>query len=363
MKQTFFLRLARTSLVFTIGMLLFGACQPKKDNQPRITGSVYVANEGAFGNSNSSVSVFNPQTKGLTAQANVSNLGGSLNSILLDRDRLFLTIQTSGNTNDKIEVLDANNYTSIASIRSTGNNRMIIPRNCAVVANKLYVSNWGAFDPSFNNPNSFVLVVDLSTNAIINSISVPNGAEGLLAVGSNLYVAQSQASTLSVINTGTDAVTGTIQVPLGPKQMVLDRNNKIWVICNGTFSSPRSNLVRINPSTNAIEATYTLANPPANGIGINPARNLVYFTVRRPSTNTHDVFALDINTPEGNTTQNALASRDRVYGFNIDPKDGSIYLGIAPNFSSNGSVVRLLPDGTEGDSFTAGIGPKGFVFK
>ncbi len=369
MFQKFYLKnIHRLVLITLLAGSVLSACK-KADEKPLVTGNVIVANEGAFGKDNASVVFFDPSLK--IASGNVfgtSNagvtLGGSLNSIYSSGGRAFLAVQTSSAANDKIEVADITTMKSIASVKGEGANKMIIPRNCVAVGNQLYVTNWGAYDASFNNPNSYILVVDLTTYNITAKISVPNGADALLYIGNELYVAQSQGTGISVINTASNTVSTTIAVPLGPKQMLLDKDGKIWVVCNGNFSAPAKKIVRINPVSKAIEQTLDMVanNQSLSGsIAMNPSKDKIYLRTSEafPSKKSF-MYTLDL---ASNVFSGVFIEKESIYSFGVDPLDGTIYLGIAPNFSNNGTVVRFKPDGTEQDNFTAGIAPRAFLFR
>ena len=51
------------------------------------------------------------------------------------------------------------------------------------------------------------------------------------------------------------------------------------------------------------------------------------------------------------------------YGFAVNPFNGNLLGGVAPNFSSSGSVEVLDEDGNLLDTYTVGIAPNGFAFK
>jgi hypothetical protein len=50
------------------------------------------------------------------------------------------------------------------------------------------------------------------------------------------------------------------------------------------------------------------------------------------------------------------------YGFGIEPEEGTIYGLACPSFTTNGFLVRYLPDGSLIDSTEVGIGPNRIVF-
>lgn len=363
----FNLRLLTMSLV---ALSFLASCDPSDDPDPIVTGNVIVANEGTFGQNNASINFFNPielaNSGGVYETANGVKAGGIINSIYLNQNQAFLCVQKSNSVEDQVQIINAETGVLETTIQTTSTDTLFIPRNVVVANNKLYITNWGAFDASFLNPDSYVLIVDLSTNQITKKIDIPNGVDYLAAVGNEVFVAQSQGTNISVIDATTDEVSTNIEVPLGPKEMVLDNNGNIWAMCTGTFLSPISSgsLVRINPSSKAVEATvnFEVANQSASGrLAINHTKDKLYFvTAESFPSNLASIFSLDIDGSSPNSA--AIISREGIYGLGVDPTDGTIYIGIAPDFVSNGTVVRYDEAGTELGSFAAGIAPKSFVF-
>lgn len=360
-------RLLALSLV-TLSFL--ASCDPSDDPDPIVTGNVIVANEGTFGQNNASINFFNPielaNSGGVYETANGVKPGGIINSIFLNQKQAFLCIQKSNSVEDQVQIINAETGVLEATIQTTNEFELFIPRNVTVANNKLYITNWGAFDASFLNPNSYVLVVDLSTNQITKKIDIPDGVDYLLAIGNEVFVAQSQGTNISVIDATTDEITTNIEVPLGPKEMVLDNNGNIWAMCTGTFLAPiqSGSLISINPSSKTIAANinFEVSNQSASGrLAINHTKDKLYFiTAESFPSNLASIFSLDID--DTTPSSSAFIAREGIYGLGVDPADGTVYVGIAPDFVSNGTVIRYDETGTELGSFASGIAPKSFVF-
>jgi len=364
MKQfNIFPKLIAMFLIATVAF--FSACNPSDDPTPTVTGSVIISNEGSFTQGNGSISLFNPIdnifSNGAFEQANGFPIG-SMNSIFVENDRVFMLVQTSGAANDKVEIASVTDFKTQASIQGTGENKVTVPRYALVLNNKLYLTNWGNYDANFNSPNPFILVVDLSSNEIIKRIDLGGRPEFLLEVNNEIWIGQSQSNTIAILDPTTDALKSeSITVPNRPKQMQIDANGKVWVSCTG-----ENKLVRIDPTSRNVEVTIDVNvenQSLRDNLAINPAKNTLYIiTGESFPSNVRNVFSVPIDSEAG-TTINSFISQESIYGMGVDPNDGTVYLGITPDFSSNGTVIRYNPEGQQIDSYAAGIAPKIFVFR
>jgi YVTN family beta-propeller protein len=98
-------------------------------------------------------------------------------------------------------------------------------------AEKAYVTCWG------NAENPSVAVVDLNTRQVLKNIPTGKKPEAILLDNSYAYVANSDDKTITVINTQTDAVFTELEVKPNPVGMAVDRNARLWVLCNGDPAS------------------------------------------------------------------------------------------------------------------------------
>ena len=122
--------------------------------------------------------------------------------------------------------------------------------------------------------NGAVLAIDVATNSLGHgsTIGVGSGSEGVAVTpdGSKVYVADSAVGTVSVINTATNKVIGSINVGSDPQGVsVTSDGSKVYVANegNGTVSI-------IDTATNTVEtSTITVGKAPlAFGIFIPPPK-------------------------------------------------------------------------------------------
>lgn len=342
-------------LLFFLFSSLF-ACSPEKSEPfPTSAQGVIVVNEGAFGNTNSSLSFYDPANRSVTQDlfklTNKASLGGTVQSAYFGFKNCYVVVQTSS-AKDKIVITESSNMKFVAEIPE-----MIIPRYMVEAERKLFVSNWGNYDQNYNSPNSFVAIVDLITNKITKKISTGSRPEGMFLSGNTIYIANQAANTVTVLDAVSETIKATIEMPKSPSHFAMDKEFKLWVLCGG------GNLVRINPSNNQIERNINLSGKnPSGNLVLNVSKDSIFFRTTEvwPSKNT-GIWKIGIQS----TTDNAqrIIQKESMYGLGADPFNGTLYVGIASSFSANGTVVRFNSGGKELDNFAVGIAPNGFIFR
>jgi YVTN family beta-propeller protein len=358
-KKHLSIRLFLSSALATAA-LFFTACDPEKapaTPKGAYEKGVFIVNEGNFQKGNSAISFYNQDTKTVEPdifnKANARPLGDVAQSITEYNDRAYIVV----NNSNKVEVVDVNTFQSQGTIEG-----LALPRYFAVANNKGYVTEWVGF-----SGNGRVAVIDLNTNIVTKTIAVGKLPEHLLVVNNKIYVVNSSDNTLSVINTSTDALEATILVADSPNSLVLDADNKIWVLAGGKkaynadYSVNESNstvgsLVRLNPSTNTVELTLPFASRKESPgqLQINGAKNKLFYRYAGKT------YQLDYKATALPPT--AFINRS-FYGLGVDPATNIIYGADAGFFSANGKVIRFNPNGTALDSFQVAVGPTNFLFR
>jgi hypothetical protein len=86
---------------------------------------------------------------------------------------------------------------------------------------------------------------------------------------------------------------------------------------------------------------------------INPAKDQLYYSFGGAQ------YQLSITAPALPTTP---FIRRNFTGFEIDPRDNTVFGAVSPSYSSNGRFIRYQATGAPIDSFEVKVGPNGFVF-
>jgi DNA-binding beta-propeller fold protein YncE len=161
---------------------------------------------------------------------------------------------------------------------------------------------------------------------------------------------------LAVINPSDNTLVKQITLSAGPAGMIVDANNKLWVVCS---NSGAGKLFRINPTTLAIEQTINItAGSPRTSIAVSPDKQNVFYMVGK------SVYRLPI-TATVESTQSLFSATEvkTFYAFNVDPNNGDIWIGDALNYTSVGKTFVYSSSGVLKTSFETGINPTQFVFK
>lgn len=342
----------RTNFLATlfVSAALFVSCDDT-ENKPKgnFEKGVFVINEGNYGSGNGTVTFYNINDKSTTADIfglvnDERALGDVVQSMTITGDEAYIVV----NNDNKVEITNANTFEAIHTLTDVK-----LPRYFATANGKGYLTEWVSFAESGR-----VSVVDLKTHAIIKTIATDDGSENLIAVGTKIFVSNNFTNTISVINTSTDAVVNTIEVASSPGEFVLDAQNKLWVICGGDYTENNGALVQIDPSTEAVVKTIELTRNVPVKLATDKTKNFLYFYAGK------SVYKVSIAATTEPTE--ALLTEDNAssfYGMDVDSNNGVLYIGDPEGFISNGTVYRYNLDGSFIDSFEAGKGPNGFVFK
>nr|MBA3971173.1 hypothetical protein [Bacteroidota bacterium] len=165
-----------------------------------------------------------------------------------------------------------------------------------------------------------------------------------------------------VINSLTNTSITSINVGANPKNIKMDANGKLWVLCSGqwdptyTFLIKPGKLVRIDTATNLVDLSLPFASTfsQPSSLVINAAGNTLYYSYNSAVySHAHTSSALNAT---------ALINRN-FYGFGVDPVTNYFYGSDAVDFSSNGKVIRYNAAATVVDSFAVGVIPGNFYFK
>lgn len=342
----------KSALTFgMIALLAFTGCRKDKPespvDEPVTLGNgrgVYITNEGNFQWGNAKVSYYDiasgTATEDLYEPANGVSIGDVCQSMVLYNGKGYVVVNNSG----KVVVVDPNNFIATATI--TG---FTSPRYFLSVGNgKAYVTDFYA--------NS-ISVVDLVSNSITGHIPSSGATQELVFSNGKVYVTNEGRGEIHVIDPATDAVVDTIAVSRGANSIVEDANGKLWVACTGGGSTPPA-LVRIDPQTAQVEATFPYSNSANNPwrLNINGGGDTLYFL-------RGGIYRMAITDTAAPTSAFIPADGRNLYGLGVDPVDGTLYLSDAIDYVQRAVVYRYRPDGSLLNTFHAGSIPGSFCFR
>jgi len=344
------------------------------DPEPPAPGQAgfFVVNEGGFGNGNTSLSYYDRKTGTMTndvfAQKNGRPLGDQAQSMTIIGDKGYIVVQGS----NKIEVINVDDFSSVATIQGTTGNELNPRYILAVSATKAYVSDWGS-----DYMTGTIKILDLSTNKITGTIAnVGVGSNRMIRVGSNVFVTNSGGymtpdNQITVINSSQDVIADRFTVADNTNSLVVDKDANLWVAATGNViynddysineskSTPGS-LTKFDFINNVDKHTLQLTAPEIDNYGF------IDLVISKDGTQLYYIFEGAIYSMSTSATALPAApfkAAAAYYGLAIDPYDGSLIACKAPNFGAAGSIDIMDSNGNVKSTFTTGIGPNGCAFK
>ncbi len=348
-------------LALLAGATLLAGCDPSTPTPDSPTNAgVYVLSEGQFGAGDGAVSAFDRNTKSLVIDAfGAANSGSKLGDVIQDMGVVGTRGYICVNASNKVEVVSLPDFKSVATIKNIRQPRYFTFTS----ATRGYVTAWRG--PYTNYAPGKVLVLDLTNNTVIDSITVGRCPEQLTVLNNKLYVPNSYDNTVSVIDAATNKVTSTVTVGDGPRNVVADQAGNLWALCTGftvynpappydVISSTQGALVRFAPGATAGQLSLPFATGNPNDLRISPDKTLLYYSYNGAEYQLSTTAAALPPTP---------FIRRSFNGFAIDPRDNSIYGAVSTGYTSNGYFLHYPAGGGKViDSVTVKVGPNGFAF-
>jgi DNA-binding beta-propeller fold protein YncE len=338
------------------------SCKPDKPVNPNaynLGSGVFVLNEGNFQFSNASLSFYDPQAdtvaNDLFYKVNSAPLGDVAQSLAIADGKLYIVV----NNSNYIYKVDANSMVCDTT-KPFKLGDFYSPREMHVVApNKAYVSDLIGTGLWIVNPQ------DMSHSG---SIEMGKSTEKMVQVGNELYVSNwsnyyvpgMEKNSVQVVDINNDVKVAEIQVGKEPNCMAVDKNNHVWVLCEGaTWEADGENptLWEIDPMLKSATLRYgfegTAMILKANALG----DGLYLFIdneVRR-----FDIAASTLS----ETFRIAAPEGGMFYNMAVNPQNGELYVTDAKNYLMDGTVYRYSEDGVLLSSFEAGVIPSAMLFK
>ncbi len=307
---------------------------------------ILVINQGGFGTGDASVSFLSDDlsvTENNIYENTNNNLLGDLGQSIAFNDNLAYIILNGSN---KIEIVNRYTFVSVGSIDTGLEN----PRYMAFANGKAYVTNWG--DATDSN-DDYVAVVDLNSNTISSTIAVLEGPERIINVNGSLYITNKggygYGNTVTKIdsnNTVTTISTGDI-----PDEIVLDNDNNLWVLCEGSpnYSGNETDgsLIKINTNDDTISKTIDFGKNTFES-SILYENGSIYFY------NAGEIYKM--NEDEVSLPSNPIITQNLDYG-SMAIKNNMLY-GTLPNYTEGTSDIYIfdLDTNTLEDTFALGNG-------
>lgn len=352
----------RTHILLFLFVLVFTlSCEeeiPLKNFHERE--GVFILNEGNYTYGNSSLSFYNPETKQVLNQifrnTNGFPVGDVLQSMTIMDSTAFLVVNNSG----KILTMNTNTFKHQGTI--TG---LVSPREMLILSpSKAYVSDLYAGSITIVNPSS---------RKTTGNITLRKGSESLLQYNHYVFAGNwSKQNTIQRIDVSQDALIDSLTVVRQPNSMVLDIQEKLWVLSDGgpagyPGGKVRACLTKIDPSTFTIEKEYHFPdlNSAPSRLCLNSSKDTLYFLNGswEGSVSNSGVYRMAVNAA-GLPQEPWIPENGRLfYALGVDPKNGDVYVSDAIDYLQPGWVLRFNKQAVRMDSFKTDIIPSSFCFK
>lgn len=324
---------------------------------------MFIVNEGNFMYDNASLSYYLIDSmkvlNDVFSRINGIPLGDVAQSMAIRGNLAYIPVNNSG----KVYIIDVNTFEYTGKI--TG---LVSPRYIHFFSDtKAYVTDLYA---------KAITVVNPSSMEITGTINVDNQedrfyqhpTEQMVQSGKHIFVnCWSYDNKVLVIDTERDVVIDSIEVISQPNTMVIDKNNKIWVLSDGgtdgnPYSYERSGLTKIDAETFEIERIFRFGvddNP--RSLNINHSGDTIYFINK----DVWKVAVIDEEMPSEPFIQSKYGEyfTGGFYSLGIDPLTSEVYVADAVDNVQQGIVYRFSSGGEPIDTFRVGITPGDICFK
>lgn len=341
---------------------------------------VFVLNEGVYQFSNASLTFYNPErdtaVNNLFYKANGIPIGDVAQSLALADGQLYIVV----NSSNYIYKVDANTLKCDLDhpCQLTG---FYSPREMHIVApNKAYVSDLIGTGLWIINPQDL-------TNA--GAVEMGKTTEKIVQVGNELYVSNwsnyylpsMEKNTVQVVDINNDVKVAEITVGKEPNTMVVDKNNHVWVLCEGATwqaDGEKPTMWEIDPMLKTAQCRYTfddVVDPEtgevirfaASNMKVDPTGRYFYVIVSHVDedgdASDSEIHRFDVETQQFSESFCISSEGNTFYNMAVEPKTGEIYVSRIGSPVLNGTVYRYTADGLLLSSFEAGIFPSAMLFK
>lgn len=340
-------------ITFLALILAVASCTERNVEQPlgAYETGILILNEGAFGANDGEIYHLE-LTEGILKPnvfetVNNRPFAGLLEDIVIESERTYLVANTG-----KIEIVNSGDFKSRGAIVA----ELDQPRSLAINGSKLFISDYGPYDPNYNTPDSYIAVVNgLDGGIVSKKIKVSNKPKDLHSVGKFVLVAGSEEQKIHIIDAQSESLTQTTEV-LGDPNLFFKVGSQLWVFAPAT---QKAYFHRISTADFKILETVTADIPGATGKMTLGNEETIYFLTSTGWPDYKDTVA-KISLTNASQNQSNFITGSGFYGIGFDPTRREIYLANAKGFQGNGDMISYDESGKILKSREVGRAPSGF---
>jgi hypothetical protein len=358
------IKITRTIATLLVSTILLCSCEKDNNSQNESISTKnksIIINYGAYDKTVSEVDIYDENDKTIknnsySAANNGLDIGSNIQSVYIYNETMYCM----SNAGDKIDILDLNTLKTKANAIKDD---IVKPRYFAENNGKGYISCWADADWDVM-AESYIAVIDLSTNKLDKKIPLAGGPEGIIAKNNKLYVCMAFRKQLAIIDIATVTIKY-IELPAVSQHITFVDNNLIVSIVN-SYSKPANTdsigLAIINPESESLERIVNISGIGTDGyFTTDKDANTIYVLGNEayPGTNAY-VYKLDAKNLQ--SPSDAFISGENFSGISYNTKTDKLYVLKSPSLDDNGVLEIYNYDGTLYDSQITGIGPKSVIF-
>ncbi len=342
-------------LWFLMGALWLGTVGCRSDpppapapHHPYEGPGFFICNEGNFRWGNASLSFFSEDSmtifNGIFKQANRRPLGDVAQSMAIMGGKGYVVVNNSG----RIEVIDPLTARSEGTIGGLTSPRYLT----AAGDGRAYVSDLYA---------QAVSVVSLDSNRVIDTIGYPDWTEEWVPTAAGIVGCGVKSGTVFLLDPATDRIVQWRRLRKEVAGMVLDRDDFLWVLCNGGFEEVLPALYRVElPTLTPVDSFVFPDRKSRPGhLAITPGADTLFFTYQG------DLYRMPVAAASLPSTPYFSGGGRIIYHVVCHPRRPWLLLTDAIDYVQPGKLLILTRSPSHPaiiDSFTTGIIPGHITF-
>lgn len=317
---------------------------------------LFICNEGNFQYGNASMSYYDPslnlEQNEIFIRANGYKLGDMAQSVSVYKGEAWIV----ANNSNVVWAIDASTFKEKGRIENFTSPRYIHFVN----EDKAYVTQlW----------DNRIFIVNPKRYEIVGYIQVPGmemesgSTEQMAQLGKYVYcTCWSYQNSVIKIDIDTDKVVEQLKIGIQPSGIVIDKNNKIWVLTDGGYEGnpigyEAPELVKIDAETFEIEERFELClGDMPSKLQLNGTRDILYWL-------NGDVWRMGVDDSILPNDPCIESEGRSYYGLSINPGNGEIYVADAIDYQQQGIIYRYSQEGALIDEFSVGVNPSSMAWK